>query len=670
MKTTRALTLLATAACAAAAACGGIDPQDSPLAQSKQNICPVGIQPGTDGIGGDLIIPCDPYPPPPPPPGIPDSLTYTPFSESSILRVRWPAKYNATSYLVDQLTNGAWSRVYTGPETAIDVFAGGNGLYRFRVAACNDYGCSGFRVDDEMRLSFGPDRQTGGSGAASSGAAFSLSSGLPGANALSTDPGTHELLPILGAAYDQIRQELTANRCLDMTNAQIDKQQARMKDYLFTHARTRDELITSLELTQNLGISAKYGKFSGTFSGKKSLVSNSDRVDETSIIVASLKDQLRVETLINHSLQPIDPTFVAMLGSGDTSRFRNICGDSYVYSIAYGRQVYLTFQLRSFKYNTETIRTQTAALKIDLASWASANFDSTRKTTIQTKYEQYEVQVRAISYGSAAVVSSVVDFATGLQYLQNFEAEAPGNEYPFSQHVADYNPPAGAPYPNYRPIQQTLQRWYSFDQQLAARCEVFDDNLYPQDSVPFETNAAPLANNLQLRSACFRMKRAVQENIQNCEDTAKWGQCIQPDSPSCGVPNEVDTCVNYANRLPKWSAAPSSLRLYAYLDTGLSSASSTARADTCFSAPTMLDLRIADIDCAGQGGCPALRKGVTVWTNTLHRASNGWNSWTPSTRCLHAEVTISRPGWWGSSAKADQTQTANGLQPTYPSFLF
>ena len=42
-------------------------------------------------------------------------------------------------------------------------------------------------------------------------------------------------------------------------------------------------------------------------------------------------------------------------------------------------------------------------------------------------------------------------------------------------------------------------------------------------------------------NACFRMKRAVQENIQNCEDTAKWGQCIQPDSPSCAVPNEVDS---------------------------------------------------------------------------------------------------------------------------------
>jgi hypothetical protein len=330
--------------------------------------------------------------------------------------------------------------------------------------------------------------------------------------------------------------------------------------------------------------------------------------------------------------------------------------------------VYLTFQLRSFKFSKDEVRTQTANLKIDIGSWASLGFDSTKKTEIHSKYEKYEIHVRAISYGSAAVVSSVVDFATGLQYLQEFEKEPPGNEYPFSQLDAGYIPPAGVPFPDYRPIEQALQRWYSFDQQIATRCEFFDENNYPDDAFAFDGNGAALTNGLSLRTACFRMKRAVQENIQNCEDTAKWGRCIHPDLPSCSVPNEVDSCLSYANKFPRWETAPASVRLVGY--GGFFGASKTLRGDSCFALPTMLDLRLGSVDCAGIGGCPAVRKGVAVTAVRLVRASNGWNSWNPTNRCLHAEVTVSGGGLFGTGASADITHAASGMQATYPMYLF
>jgi hypothetical protein len=672
---------MAAVVCANALGCGGVDPgslsgsQDLVTGRQGLTICPYGragaqsdaAAPGVDPM---IIDPCDPPPPPPPPPppATPGFLTYTPFSEISVLRVRWGGQYDATSYALDLMTNGVWTRVFTGLATSVDLPLPGNGVYRLRVAACNDNGCSAYRVDEEMRMSFGPDRQTGDAGSAPFSATMAASASLPGLNLLATDSGTHELLPVLGAAYDGLRQELTANRCLDMTGAEIVSQPARLKDYLFTQVRTRDELATSLNLSQSLSVSAKYGKFGGSYSGKKTLLSESTRVEETSMLVASLKDQLRVETLLNHSLRPLDPIFVNMLNGGDTARFRNICGDRYVYSIAYGRQVYLTFQLRSFKYSKDEIRTQTTNLKIDIGTWASMNFDSTKKDEIHAKYEKYEVQVRAISYGSAAVVSSVVDFATGLQYLQDFEKEAPGNEYPFSQLDSDYVPPAGSPFPDYRPIQQALQRWYSFDQQIGTRCEIFDENNYPDDAFAFDTNGAALANGLSLRTACFRMKRAVQENIQNCEDTAKWGRCIEPDAPGCTVPNETDSCVSYANKFPRWDVALASVRLAGY--GGYFGSAKTYRGDSCFSLPTMLDLRVAGVDCAGLGGCPAVRKGVNVTTVKLQRASNGWNSWNPTNRCLHAEVTVSGGGLIGTGAYADITHTANGMQPTYPTYLF
>jgi hypothetical protein len=65
-----------------------------------------------------------------------------------------------------------------------------------------------------------------------------------------------------------------------------------------------------------------------------------------------------------------------------------------------------------------------------------------------------------------------------------------------------------------------------------------------------------------------------------------------------------------------------------------------------------------------------VRKGVNVTTVKLQRASNGWNSWNPTNRCLHAEVTVSGGGLIGTGAYADITHTANGMQPTYPTYLF
>jgi hypothetical protein len=164
------------------------------------------------------------------------------------------------------------------------------------------------------------------------------------------------------------------------------------------------------------------------------------------------------------------------------------------------------------------------------------------------------------------------------------------------------------------------------------------------------------------------MKRAIQENIQNCEDTQKWGQCIHPDVPSCGVPNELDSCLSYATRFPKWDAVPGAVQLVGF--GGFFNASKTLRGDACFTVPTMLDLRIASVDCAGVGGCPALRKGITVTTLELVRASNGWNSWNPTSSCLHAEVTVSGGGFFGTNARANIAHAANGMQPTHPMYLF
>lgn len=602
---------------------------------------------------------------PPPPPAAPRHLTYTPFSEGSTVKVSWPAVWDATSYQLDRALNGVWSNIYTGSQTSLNVLLPSQGVYSFRVRACNSNGCSTYLIDREMRYSNGPQRSSG------------FTSATPELSELKDflEALGYETPATLGTGYDHLRQEITANNCLNMTSATSSTTEARVKEFKLNMAYTRDELSTQLSLTQNLGVSAKYGKFSGTYSGKKEVLNTATRVEETYMVVASLRDQFRVQALNNPASLPMLSSKVGLLQTGQGAAFRNQCGDAYVYSIAHGRQFFITFQLRSFNHTRDEIRTQTNNLKVDIGSYVSASYDTTKRTQITQKYSGYDVKAHVISYGSSVGVTGVVSLDTALQFMKDFEAEpTTSGSYPIDFKTTDYTVPAGVSnYPYYHSYKTTLSRWYSFDQQVAQRCEMFDDNLYGEKGIRMSDTSVSVgaASGRNLREACFLLKRAILENIQNCEDSTKWAQCVQPDSTACIVPQTGgQSCLGYANGLPYWFTSAPSLTLSASLGSGLSSDSKTVSGTACLGVQQIRDLRSGSVDCAGQGGCPAVREGVVVKTTSMLRAKNAWNSWNDSTRCLSAQVTIERPGWWGGTANINQTQTVNGLRPQSVSYLF
>lgn len=606
----------------------------------------------------------DPYceglpPPPPPPPAAPRHLTYTPFSEGSTVSVSWPAVWDATSYQLDRSLNGVWSNIYTGNQTALNVLLPSQGLYSFRVRACNDGGCSNYLTDPEMRFSRGPQRGTN----------------LTGSQEVKdfVEALNFETPATLGAGYDHLRQEITANHCMNSAAAPRTTTEARVKEFKLNLVQTRDELSTQLSLSQNLGVSAKYGKFSGNYSGKKEILNTSTRVEETHMVVASLRDQFRVESLNNPFSLSMLSTASNLLQTGQGAQFRNQCGDAFVHSIAHGRQFFITFQLRSFNHTREEIRTQTNSLKVDIGNYVGASYDTTRRSQITQKYSSYSVQAHVISYGSSVSVTGVVSLDAALQFMRDFEAEPiTGSSYPLDFKTIDYTPPAGVSnYPYYQSYKSTLNRWYSFDQQLAQRCEMFDENLYGEKGIRMSETAVAVgaAGGRNLRTACFLLKRAILENIQNCEDTTKWAQCVQPDSGACVVPGTGQSCLSYANGLPYWYTTAPFLTLSASLGSGLSSESRTVSGTACLSGPQIRDLRSGSVDCSG-GGCPAVREGVTVRTTSMLRARNAFNSWNDTNKCLTAQVTIERPSWWGGTANINQTQTVNGLNPQSLSYLF
>jgi len=76
-----------------------------------------------------------------PPPST--TLTVPPTSTTGTYSLSWLSALTATSYQVDQSVNyGAWTTIYSGSALGTNVFGNGNGLYQYRVRACNVNGCS------------------------------------------------------------------------------------------------------------------------------------------------------------------------------------------------------------------------------------------------------------------------------------------------------------------------------------------------------------------------------------------------------------------------------------------------------------------------------------------------------------------------------------------------
>jgi hypothetical protein len=608
-------------------------------------------------------------PPPPDPPAGPASLTFTPFSEQASVRLAWTVDRDATWYDVERFDGNAWTWVYSGSATTLRIPIPWAGEFQFHVRSCNGGGCSGFVSGLPTRVSLGPVRPTNGSAVMTFAPQLTPAS-VDYSDGSSTD---YEVSPVIGWGFDILRQDLTQNTCVDMTSATVLDVPGLGKDFHIDVAHTRSELATELGFTSNTGISAKFGNFSAGYNRKKEMISKTKRVEDTTAIVAHLRYELSQRNLADPSLRTLLPSRVSQIQSGGAAAFRRDCGDALVSSIAMGREVDIVIQLVNVEYGSDVLRSQTTALNAELNSY-KANYDSTTRQHIIDTYTKYSMVATVVSVGSTSVVSgSTSDLAEVLRYIQAVEGEPATNSAAIGYKTSDYSVPAGqSGYPDYHAAQSVLRRWAAFDAQIAERCTFFDHDLLGMDMArQFSINAATVWRAVpDLDTTCFQMRRAISDNVQNCQDTEKWGQCIAPDSAACIVPMNGSMCVMVSNQIPFWSSIAQTLPLRGHLDSGYREESIWVSEHTCFTGPTMLDLRVGSVDCAGISGCPAVRQGVAVKSPELHRTSGGTNSWDSQAYCLNAGVTLTRPHFYQAGADVNQDETAFGLLPSLPPYQY
>ncbi|HEY8586739.1 MAG TPA: hypothetical protein VIL60_08455, partial [Rhodanobacter sp.] len=81
-------------------------------------------------------------------PTAPASLTVPASSSTGGASLSWATASLATSYTVEQSSNGggSWTGIYSGSATSTAVSGLADGSYTFHVQACNAYGCSGWKA--------------------------------------------------------------------------------------------------------------------------------------------------------------------------------------------------------------------------------------------------------------------------------------------------------------------------------------------------------------------------------------------------------------------------------------------------------------------------------------------------------------------------------------------
>jgi predicted phage tail protein len=96
-----------------------------------------------------------------PPAGVP-TMTVPATSTTGSYTVSWSAVSGATSYLLEEQTNGGgWVQIYNAAGGSLTISGKGNGSYNYRVKGCNLAGCAGWSAGAGITVSLPPMVPTG-----------------------------------------------------------------------------------------------------------------------------------------------------------------------------------------------------------------------------------------------------------------------------------------------------------------------------------------------------------------------------------------------------------------------------------------------------------------------------------------------------------------------------
>ncbi|WP_163996562.1 fibronectin type III domain-containing protein [Pyxidicoccus caerfyrddinensis] len=496
---------------------------------------------------------CEPPPPLELPPTTPASLSYTAYTTQPLFTVSWGYSDGYGQYVTYELeelgSTGYWQQVYQGGSTFFTATGRPPSVYRYRVRACTNAGCSPYRDGSTLVVNPPPamdlyaeypflythDQQNAQYAASTQGfrTEFELppDASVPGYlgdwDNMSFKPGTVDGMLHLGQGFNLLKESY-AQICIDTNHPafQIVSVPRNATEFFAKRSVSVSHLRELLDVGLSGGISASGSDFSVEASAdKKRFVEQISDSYQESVVVKWAREV--DEWTLNTVADPLKPDFVTnMLIPGNPNaqaKFRERCGDKYVHGLTRGARVYMVFQFDAKKYTLEEREQYGAKLELAISNVVKATGASTLSTETQQLLSSLGVTVEAYALGGDenvrfrinrdnfvseynAFIGSVSATNAVLvkQSLSHYDHPTQFLNYNYFQVFADYRIPF-----------EQLQRWNAIDIELAERCKLF--NSYQS-----------YANYGDDLDKCRQGTAEVMIAKTRCMETLSWPGCAHP----------------------------------------------------------------------------------------------------------------------------------------------
>lgn len=681
----KASKLLMIAGCVSAALGSGVAFAEEPAQQLKNtNDTAAQIQ----RIPIEPICPMyedctDPIDPPGVAPSTPKRLIVSRKQGSSVVNVKWIPGYagSGTSFryeLRQQVKSQSSSLVYSGSSTTRSQTAPTNQAVRYQVRACNSAGCSGYATSDYYLIN-GQYNSGGAYTRPLEDASKAIIAYKTADTTYQTQTETDTALSVLGNGFDAIKGEVYGNACWTLSGQDKLSSVQNINDqkYSFRQVDSYESLATSLDVKRSGGGSLSYGGFSVGGSGSRALYSETSKVTESSVIVASFVDQRKRFQAKQAVDLNMSSTYSNMLRTGQKLEFRKACGDKFIDTVTTGRKMTFTIRVESESSSYSEIKSKTLQLKASLDAYsADGNFDSSEKSTLDQEFKGYTFEILGTQTGGSnsdnlLKLNSITEFMT---MLSNFANSASDDLVAIASTERDYPIPSGMTgthfsvftnYPIYRDI---LASWGRLDKQVERRCWMLNANKVNPNTV-IRTEQA-MGNKYYLGSVsegqlCDATKDMIDRFTNYCANQGEWSNCFIPTASACIDSINQGQCMQRPQLISYKGAALVEKRLdLARGGCAIGPCRESKTIEQCFASPTIIpDYARNNVYSTSYQPTPVDGLVVTVdraWQvnyvrNSVNKLSNGLY-------CLRSSAEVYGKGGWGSGGRYESNNQMFGFE--------
>lgn len=381
----------------------------------------------------------------------------------------------------------------------------------------------------------------------------------------------------LGKAYDVLKAEvIEGGHCFKEEDKSLYVLGGPQYDGRFSYdnkvVNNMKDLASAFGYTNGISVSGAYGDVEGDFNYAKSLISRTNRVEQTSTLAGtfsythnlySMKQPVDIDGLGDTYLDHLRPT-------GDNLSFRTACADQYISSVTTGRQIMYTIRAVDSTLTHEASEDIVTNLDGALKDLLSVGFNSQSVTQVIDTYSKntFEIHVEAIGFEPSSNLSSFTRAEDFLNYIAEFFAES-ADEVPYG--LIDYttkNYPipsfaAGQAYfdvfYDYSDEQKRLAQWNLFDSFMVSRCgpigysadlehaATLSSNLW--DSGAGKINLPGTNYPARSNELCQAMKTKLTLETLYCTEQQHFAQCAKPNDVQCSYGGGSMLCTKMGSEI-------------------------------------------------------------------------------------------------------------------------